>query len=109
MKVIEAMIASNPEAAEGVREKLGDAIAYAPDAYVALEDADALLICTEWNEFRRPDFTRMQEAMSHPLIIDGRNLYDPQQMASLGFRYESIGRPSVEPVAVTRPRIKEGA
>lgn len=59
--------------------------------------ADALLIVTEWNEFRSPDFTPLKKALKQPVIFDGRNLYDPQQLARLGFNYYSIGRPSIDP------------
>lgn len=59
--------------------------------------ADALLIVTEWNEFRSPDFTLLKKALKQPVIFDGRNLYDPQQLARLGFNYYSIGRPSIDP------------
>lgn len=101
------VVVFDPEATESVREKIGDRIGYAPDAYSALKGADALLICTEWNEFRRPDFIRMREAMSNPVILDGRNLYDPHEVASIGFHYESIGRPSFEPSPAVMPDDKE--
>ena len=58
-----------------------------------LAGAAALAIVTEWLEYRNPDFARIKQALSRPLIVDGRNLYDPQRMARLGFVYESIGRP----------------
>ncbi|MEC7994785.1 MAG: UDP-glucose/GDP-mannose dehydrogenase family protein, partial [Pseudomonadota bacterium] len=57
--------------------------------------ADALLIVTEWNEFRSPDFALLKKTLKHPVIFDGRNLYDPNHLASLGFSYYSIGRPRV--------------
>ena len=53
----------------------------------------ALLIATEWNEFREPDIAKMKKAMKRPVILDGRNLYDPKQVRALGFTYQSIGRP----------------
>ena len=59
--------------------------------------ADALLIVTEWNEFRSPDFALLKKALKQPVIFDGRNLYDPEQLARLGFSYYSIGRPSIDP------------
>jgi UDPglucose 6-dehydrogenase len=71
----------------------GSKIKYAPHAYEALTGADALLIVTEWNEFREPDFARMKKAMKSPVILDGRNLYQPNQVRALGFTYNSIGRP----------------
>ena len=88
------VVAYDPEAEQTTRAVLGDAIGYATDAYSALDGADALLICTEWNEFRRPDHDRIREHLARPLIFDGRNLYEPKRMAELGFEYYSIGRPS---------------
>ena len=85
--------AYDPEAIETTRAVLGDSISYASDAYVALQDADVLLICTEWPEFRRPDFERMQTLMRQRLVVDGRNLYNADRMRERGFRYYSIGRP----------------
>lgn len=58
----------------------------------ALQGADALVVCTEWQHFRAPNFKRMKSLLKEPLIFDGRNLYDPAQMASLGFSYYGIGR-----------------
>ncbi len=85
----------DPEAMDTSRAVLGDAIQYAPNAYAALEGADALVICTEWPEFRRPDFARMRKILRHPVIFDGRNVYNADRMADLGFDYFSIGRPRV--------------
>ncbi|MNT87997.1 UDP-glucose 6-dehydrogenase TuaD [compost metagenome] len=76
-------------------EIFGEAIAYAPDAYEALREADALVICTEWNAFRSPDFDLIRQRLRHPAIFDGRNLYDPARMAEMGFDYVSIGRQKV--------------
>ena len=59
---------------------------------VAAVDADALIIVTEWNEFRRPNFTKISQALKSPVIFDGRNLFDPTKMNRLGFVYHSIGR-----------------
>lgn len=61
-------------------------------AYEALDGADVLLIATEWNEFRHPDFERIKKSLKHPVILDGRNLYSPEQVAKLGITYEAIGR-----------------
>lgn len=94
-----AVRAFDPEAMETTRAVLGEAIAYAPDAYAALDGADALVICTEWHEFRRPDWERVQGLLRRPLVFDGRNLYEPERMAALGFDYHSIGRPHVPPQA----------
>ncbi|MSO49116.1 MAG: UDP-glucose/GDP-mannose dehydrogenase family protein [Acidobacteria bacterium] len=85
--------AYDPEAREVARGIFGTSITYAPHAYQALTSADALLIVTEWNEFREPDFAKMKKAMKRPVILDGRNLYDPKQVRALGFTYQSIGRP----------------
>jgi UDPglucose 6-dehydrogenase len=83
----------DPAALASARRHLGDRVAYAANAYDALEGAAALAIVTEWLEYRNPDFERIRRALSQPVIVDGRNLYDPQRMAKLGFTYESIGRP----------------
>jgi UDPglucose 6-dehydrogenase len=64
----------------------------------AAEDADALLILTDWREFARIDLAQLHAVMRYPIVIDGRNLYDPQQMLENGFTYLSIGRPSATPV-----------
>jgi UDPglucose 6-dehydrogenase len=85
--------AYDPEAMDVARGIFGSKIKYFPHAYDALAGVDALLIVTEWNEFREPDFVRMKKAMKQPLILDGRNLYQPNQVRSLGFTYQSIGRP----------------
>lgn len=82
----------DPEAMNNVKALLGDQIIYAGDAYSALENADALLIVTEWSAFRNPDFDKMQEIMKSRVIFDGRNLYDLDKMLDLGFYYNSIGR-----------------
>jgi UDPglucose 6-dehydrogenase len=67
-------------------------VCYAAHAYEALEGAAALAIVTEWLEYRNPDFERMKALLAQPLIVDGRNLYDPARLARLGFTYDSIGR-----------------
>ncbi|HUR19990.1 MAG TPA: UDP-glucose/GDP-mannose dehydrogenase family protein [Vicinamibacterales bacterium] len=85
--------AYDPEATDVARGIFGSKIKYAPHAYEALTGADALLIVTEWNEFREPDFARMKKEMKGNLILDGRNLYVPTQVRGLGFTYHSIGRP----------------
>lgn len=89
--------AFDPEAMDTTRAVLGDTISYASDAYAALEEADALIICTEWHEFRRPDFQKMRERLNEPLVFDGRNVFRPERMAEMGFEYYSIGRPHVPP------------
>ncbi len=92
--------AFDPEAMPATRTVLGDRIRYAPDAYEALDEADGLIICTEWNEFRHPDFTHVMRRLNRPVIFDGRNLYEPKRMADLGFTYFSIGRPYLAPQAI---------
>ena len=74
--------------------RLGTKIRYAKTNYDALDGADALVVVTDWNEYRFPDFARIKAALSKPIVIDGRNLYDPAKMAQLGFTYRSIGRGS---------------
>jgi UDPglucose 6-dehydrogenase len=81
-------------AARGVARRIFKSrITYATSAYDAVKGVDALLLVTEWNEFREPDFTRVRRVMKDPVIFDGRNLYDPKQLRALGFTYSSIGRP----------------
>jgi UDPglucose 6-dehydrogenase len=82
----------DPEALNEARKTFGDRVSYHRVNYEALQDADALLIVTEWNEFRRPDFPRMKQLMRRPLIFDGRNLYEPEVMREHGFTYVAIGR-----------------
>ncbi|MDE2769560.1 MAG: UDP-glucose/GDP-mannose dehydrogenase family protein [Bacteroidota bacterium] len=89
--------AFDPEAMATSRTILGDAVTYAKSAYAALEGVDMLLICTEWPEFRRPDFERIKGLMRQPLIFDGRNLYIARRMAERGFDYHCIGRPRLSP------------
>jgi len=88
------VVAHDPVAMEEARHRLGDRIGYVGTNYDALTDADALVIHTEWHPYRSPDFPRMLEAMKRPLVLDGRNLYDPDHMAEMGFEYVSVGRPS---------------
>jgi UDPglucose 6-dehydrogenase len=83
----------DPEAMHVARGIFGSKITYAENSYAALTGADALVIVTEWNEFREPDFARMRKLMRTPAIFDGRNLYKPDQIRAHGFNYVSIGRP----------------
>jgi UDPglucose 6-dehydrogenase len=85
--------AFDPEAMPIAKRIFKNKIHYARHAYDALTDVDALLIVTEWNEFREPDFVKMKKAMKAPLIFDGRNIYDPAAIRAQGFTYSSIGRP----------------
>jgi UDPglucose 6-dehydrogenase len=64
----------------------------AATSYDAVDGADALVIATDWNEYRHPNFARVRQALSRPVVVDGRNLWDPAKMSSLGFTYHSIGR-----------------
>lgn len=84
--------AFDPEGMKNVQKMKGDDIRYASDEYDALKDADALIICTEWAEFRTPDMDRVKTALKKPVIFDGRNLYELDTMKEKGFRYVSIGR-----------------
>lgn len=84
--------AFDPVAMEKAGEILGDSIEYAPGNYECLEGADALIIVTEWNEFRHPDFDQIKELLVEPVIFDGRNIYNKSRMLERGFTYYSIGR-----------------
>ncbi len=83
----------DPVAGQRLQDHYGDTVQVVPKYYAALEGADGLVITTEWNEFRRPDYGRMGELMREKVIFDGRNLYTPKIMKDNGFRYFSIGRP----------------
>jgi UDPglucose 6-dehydrogenase len=85
--------AYDPAAMEEMKRKIGSAVRYCDNNYEALKGADALLLLTEWNDFRRPDFDRMKSLMKHPVVFDGRNIYDPKVMKEKGFTYYGIGRP----------------
>jgi UDPglucose 6-dehydrogenase len=74
------------------RHKLGGRVAFAETNYDALTGADALVVVTDWNEYRHPDFARIRATLRRPVVIDGRNLYNADKMRSLGFSYDSIGR-----------------
>ncbi len=82
----------DPEAMENVRAIHGDQLAYAPSAMEALDGAECLVIVTEWGDFRGPDFDDMARRMKNRMIIDGRNLYQPQELARRGFSYDCIGK-----------------
>jgi len=84
--------AYDPEAKITTQAVIGDVITYAQTSYETLDKADALLIVTEWNEFRTPDFDIIKSKLKNPLIFDGRNLYDLDKMKTIGFTYYSIGR-----------------
>lgn len=87
-----SVVAYDPEAMNNVKNLIGDKILYAEDPYKALENADALLIATEWNIFRTPDFEQLDKLLKSKVIFDGRNLYSLSQMREMGYYYCSVGR-----------------
>jgi UDPglucose 6-dehydrogenase len=87
--------AFDPEAMNNAKEACGHKITPAESQYDALQNADALIIATEWNEFRTPDFDKIASLLKTPTIFDGRNLFDPAQMKAKGFHYESVGRQAI--------------
>jgi len=91
--------AFDPEAMPNVKKEIGEKINYSDNQYDALKDADALIIATEWSEFRTPDFNKIQSLLKNKLIFDGRNLFDLKQMEECGFHYDSIGRRTITPEA----------
>ena len=102
LEIIDALIsegatvcAFDPEAMKNVKNILGDKISYAELQYDCLNNADALIVATEWNEFRTPDFDKVLSLLKDPVVFDGRNVYDVAVMEKKGFHYESIGRPLV--------------
>ncbi len=99
LKVVEELVAAgakvrayDPVAMENAKSILKEKAAYCGSSYDALEGSDALIIVTEWNEFRHPDFARIKKTLKEPVIFDGRNLNPPSQVRGLGFRYYGIGR-----------------
>jgi UDPglucose 6-dehydrogenase len=92
-----AVKAHDPEALKNLQAKFGQRVAYHEWPYETLDNADALVICTEWNEFRSPSFDEMKRRLRQPMIFDGRNLYEPKSMARRGFEYYPVGRPPVGP------------
>ena len=91
------VVAYDPEATDNVRKRYADqsALSFADDMYKALDGADALLIATEWSEFRTPDYAKIKQALKAPVIFDGRNLYNLDTMKKTGFYYQSVGRATV--------------
>ena len=85
----------DPEAMPNIKKRFGDTLKYADAMYAALEGSDALLICTEWSIFRSPDFAKIKGLLNHPVIFDGRNLYNVDDMEANGITYVSIGRKTV--------------
>lgn len=104
LSIIEALLAEeviitayDPEAMANVKAILGNKISFADRQYDALADADALIIATEWSEFRTPDFDNIIRLLKNKVIFDGRNLFDLAKMEEMGFHYESVGRRAVAP------------
>ena len=92
------VVAFDPEAMDNVKRRIGDKIEYADNHLNALDGADALLICTEWQVFRNPDMNDVKQRLNNPVVFDGRNLYEIDSMRELNFYYKSIGRSTVHPV-----------
>ena len=86
-----AVTAYDPVAMEEAKHQLQDRITYAADAYQALTGADALLLITEWSEFRVPNWSRVNDALRQPVVFDGRNIYSGTELRALGFTYSGIG------------------
>jgi UDPglucose 6-dehydrogenase len=93
--------AFDPEAMAACKP-LFPTLVYCDNAYETAEGADALVIITEWNQFRKLELDRLHQLLRQPLVVDLRNLYDPEKMAAAGFHYVSIGRP--EGIPETRPQ-----
>lgn len=103
LKIIEELTAKgakvtayDPEAMDNVKREIGSRITYAENQYEALDGAEALVIATEWSEFRTPDFIKIKSILKNPVIFDGRNLFELYQMEERGFYYVSIGRKTIE-------------
>lgn len=84
--------AYDPEATVRAKSVLGDSIEYAGSMYEAVEDADALVLVTEWKQFQRPSWQRVKSAMRGYVVFDGRNIYDPKRLRAEGFEYYGMGR-----------------
>ncbi|GAB5400720.1 MAG: UDP-glucose/GDP-mannose dehydrogenase family protein [Aureisphaera sp.] len=82
----------DPEAMPNIQKRFGDKLTYAPSMYEAIDQAEALIICTEWSIFRTPNFNKLKDLLKSPTIFDGRNLYNVDEMRNEGFTYQSIGR-----------------
>ena len=95
------MTVYDPEAMDNVKRTMGDGLTYCHTPYAALDDADALMIFTEWPQFRTPDFEKMNKLLKNKVVFDGRNLYELDVMREMGYSYYSIGREVVnQPVSV---------
>jgi UDPglucose 6-dehydrogenase len=100
--------AYDPAAMPRTQEVMTSGITFANSAYEAAHGADALLILTEWEEFANLDLNRLRQELKYPIVIDGRNLYDPEVMAAHGFTYYSVGRPAAQPDGVPAAVLKNG-
>ena len=98
----------DPEAMDNVKQIMGDKIYYATDQYDTITGASALIVVTEWSEFRNPDFERIGNVLIHPAIFDGRNLYALEKMQELSFYYESIGRKVIHPKVHDTLAVRKG-
>jgi UDPglucose 6-dehydrogenase len=87
-----AIIRAYDPAAMATAQPLMPRVVMESDAYAAADGADALIVVTEWNEFRQIDFARIKQVMRRPVVIDGRNLYEPDDLHALGFVYKGVGR-----------------
>jgi UDPglucose 6-dehydrogenase len=86
------VVGHDPAAMHEAERRLGKKIKFADTNYEAIDGADALVVVTDWNEYRHPDFNKIKSLLKQPVVVDGRNLYDPAKMRALGFTYLSIGR-----------------
>lgn len=94
------VVAYDPAAMDRAKQELGpESVTFAPSAYDAARQADALLVLTDWEEFTALDFDRLKKELRHPILIDGRNLYSLEEMERRGFNYVSVGRPETVPIA----------
>jgi UDPglucose 6-dehydrogenase len=100
--------AYDPAAMDRAREGFGTSVTFAGSAYEAARGADALLILTEWEEFSNLDLTRLRQELKYPIVVDGRNLYNPDVMAANGFTYYSVGRPAAQPDSASTAVLKNG-
>ncbi len=103
-----AVTAYDPAAMERTQEVMNSGITFVNSAYEAAHNADALLILTEWEEFANLDLKRLRQELRYPIVIDGRNLYDPELMAAHGFTYYSVGRAASHPDGVPAGALKNG-
>jgi len=92
LEEVASLCVYDPEAMNNVKNLLGDKVMYSDNQYDCLQGADALIIATEWNEFRTPNFLKIVTALKNKVIFDGRNLFETDAIRELGFYYESIGR-----------------